>query len=857
MSIKSYDASLIAVAVALALAAPALRAQSAPGGDNQGTPDSRAPSADAEQAATQEVIVTGTRQTGLEAAESPAPIQIVSVQELKDTGQATLVNALAQLVPSLVAQTGGTDMTNNTLQARLRGLSPNDVLILVNGKRRHTTANLAVISGPYQGGAGADLNFIPIDAIDHIEVLTEGAAAQYGSDAIAGVINIILKRGSSGGSADATYGQYFDGGGDTSQVGANVGFEPLSNSFFNVTAEDYNHGHSFRANVDPRVTDPHNIDPADGGTYPLTNMPYAPGYPYLALGGGDAEVHEKQVSYNSGFRLADGVQFYSFGTYGYKEAESFEGFRLPNVAYYENPTTGVYTYPYPYGFDPLEQAKETDYQLNGGFTGIVDDWTWDLGTGWGEDQFGAYTIDSINAQLYKNTGASPTNFYDGTFVAGQWTTTLDVARDFDVGLAGPLNIAWGGEYRREEYKILASNEPASYILGGGQSFPGFSPSNATNASRKSYAGYLDFAANPLSGVRLDVAGRYEHYSDFGDAKVGKVTARWDVVPAFAIRGTLSSGFRAPTLAEEHYTALNVGPTSAAAQLAPDGAAGALLGLGTGLKPERSTNLSLGLVFRPLDNLSATLDAYQILLTNRIVGSASFYGSINGTPYPGAGSVIAAIDASGLAIDPVVLATGTLSAVTFMNGIDTRTRGVDLTLQSPNDYPIGHIDWSIAGTYNYTALTREIATPAQLGSQAVFSPTILSNLTTASPRLVVNLGAHWTVSSFYVDLHEIIYGHSDQWSNDGGNNPQKIPIYYDNEIATIPITNLELGMHLNKRLTLAIGAQNLFDRYPNQINPAILAAYDAYYQSGGQGKYDTFSPFGFDGGFYYARTVFTF
>lgn len=846
MSTISSKAPLVAAAVAAtAIVSPPSRADT-----------SAADTAAGDEQAPQEVIVTGTRQKGMEAAESPTPIQIIGAGELKATGQPNLINALAQLVPSFVAQASGGDMSNQTLQARLRGVSPNDVLVLVDGKRRHTTANLAVLSGPYQGGAGADLNFIPVDAIDHVEVLTEGAAAQYGSDAIVGVINIILKRNASGGEANGTYGGYFDGGGSTTQVGANAGFQPLPQSFFNVTAQVYNHGGSFRANIDPRVTDPHYIDPAQGGTYPLTNMPLAPGYPYLARGGADAEAHRKVASYNAGFRLFDGVQFYSSASYGWKEAQSYEGFRLPNVASYVDPTTHVTTYPYPYGFDPQEQSKETDYQLNAGFTGALDEWTWDLGYGYGEDQFRTYTIHSINAQLYKLTGTSPTDFYDGEFVSAQATTTLDISRDFNVGLAGPLNVAFGGEYRRDTYKIL-TGDPVSYIDGGAQSFPGFPASAVTDAARKSYAGYLDLAVKPFSTLRVDIAGRYEHYSDFGSTKVGKLTARWDVVPELAIRGTVSTGFRAPTLAEEYYTAVNVAPTSAAAQLAPDGAAAALLGLGKGLRPEKSTNGSLGLVFQPAAGLTATLDAYQITLTNRIVGSASFYGQINGTPYPGAGQVSAAIVASGLSIDPAVLASGTLSAVVFTNGIDTRTRGADFTLNSATDLGIGHFDWSIAGTYNYTTLTGQIGSPAALGGQTVFSPTTLSNLTSASPRLVANLGARWSVSAFYVDLHEILYGRSSQSTNDGGNNPSKKPIYYTSTIATTPITNLELGLHANKALTLAIGATNLLNRYPNQINPAILQAYRTYYQSGGQAKYDTFAPFGFDGGFYYARATFEF
>ena len=204
-----------------------------------------------------EVIVTGTRQAGVTAASSAAPIQIISAQSLqKVAGKPDLITALATIVPSLTAQSFGGDQSNQTLQVKLRGLSPNDVLVLINGKRRHTTANLAVLSGAFQGGAAADLNFIPVEAIDHIEVLTEGAAAQYGSDAIAGVINIILKKDSSGGDLAASYGAYDDGGGSTEDITGNVGFEPFDSSYLNLTAEVRNHGHSNRGAVDPRVANP-------------------------------------------------------------------------------------------------------------------------------------------------------------------------------------------------------------------------------------------------------------------------------------------------------------------------------------------------------------------------------------------------------------------------------------------------------------------------------------------------------------------------------------------------------------------------------------------------------------------------
>jgi iron complex outermembrane recepter protein len=804
------------------------------------------------------IIVTGTREKNLEAWESAAPIQIVSSMELLSTGRPDLSGALAQLVPSFVAQGFGPDMSNLTLQARLRGLSPNDTLILVNGKRRHTTANLAVDTGsPYTGGASADLNFIPMSAVDHIEVLTEGAAAQYGPDAIAGVINIILKRNSEGGAVDGTYGGYFDGGGTTSNVQGEAGFQPVPNSFVNLTVQVYNHGHSNRGNIDPRVVDPTLTDAADGGTYPNTNIPLAPGYPYLNMFQGDAEVHSKLVAYNADFSLFDDMHFYSFGTYGYKDAKSYENYRLPSTVSYTDPATKVTTYPYPYGFNPLEEGKEDDFQVNAGFKGAIAGWTWDLGTGYGEDHFEMYTINSANVSLYAETGASPTDFYDGKFISTQWTTTLDIDRDFTVGLAGPLNVAFGAEYRRETFQIGASTDPASYIDGGAQSFPGFAPLNAVEASRKSYAGYADLAAKVIPGLRLDAAGRFEHYSDFGSATVGKLSARWDITPLFALRGTVSSGFRAPTLTEEHYTAVNVGPTTAFGQLAPDGPGSAMLGIGNGLQPERSTSFSLGVVLRPLENLSAAIDAYQITLTNRIVGSGTIYGTVRGVPYNGAVNVNLALAQSGLSIDPQVLANGDTGINIFANGIDTRTRGVELTLVSPNDYRFGHIDWSVLGSFNHSVVTREIVPPPGLGGQALFDATAIADVTTATPRFVLNLGAHWTVSAFYLDLHEIIYGSSSDYENDRADNAAGVPMYYKTTIATIPLTNLEIGLHVVKGLTVAAGANNLFNRYPNQLNPALTAAYYAYEDNAGVVKYPTFSPLGIDGGFYYVRAGYRF
>lgn len=800
-----------------------------------------------------EVIVTGTRQSGVKASDSPAPIQILGAETLERvSGKPDLIATLAQIVPSLTAQAFGGDQANQTLQAKLRGLSPNDVLVLVDGKRRHTTANLAVLGGPYQGGAGVDLNFIPVDAIDHIEVLTEGAAAQYGSDAIAGVINIILKKNSSGGDLGASYGAYYDGGGGTGDVAGNIGFEPLEGSYLNFTAEVRNHGSSNRGAIDPRVVAP--------TSYPNTNELSAPGYPYLNQIEGDAEYHLKIATFNSGFKLGGDTEAYAFGSYGRKDANSFENYRLPSKVSYTDPVTGAVSYPFPFGFSPREATQETDYQINAGVKGVLAGWHWDIGSGYGYDSIGIYTLNSSNASLFALNDASPTDFYDGLFKATQWTSSIDVNRDFDVGFAGPLNVAFGGEYRRDSYEIGAGN-PSSYFGGGAQSYPGFNPPDAGSHSRTNHAAYIDLAAKPIEGLRVDVAGRYEDYSDFGSKTVGKLTARYDFTPTFALRGTVSTGFRAPTLAEEYYTTTNVSPTSAVVQLAPNSLGAKDLGLGAGLSPETSTNYSFGFVARPAPNLTATLDLYQISISNRIVASGTINAAVNGVVV--APAVTQAIIDNGNSLDPDVVKNGQTAVALFTNGVNTKTRGADFVLDDVEDYGWAKVDWSIGATYNDTTASNIRSGSTELAGQPLFDQAAISDLTSASPKYVVNLGSLWTFDRVSVDLRESIYGKSSEYVNDGGATAAVVPadagktIYYNDTIGVTPITSLDVSYQALKQLRVSAGAVNLFNRYPNKINSALEYYYEKAQFNSAVGQYPSFSPFGIDGGFYYIRANYSF
>lgn len=832
-----------------------------------------------------EVIVTGTRESGIRAVDSAAPIQIISAAALKTAGAADLMSALVTLVPSLQMLAFGYDMAAQTLQARLRGVSPNDVLVLVNGKRRHTTANLAVDLGtPFQGGAGVDLNFIPLDAIDRVEVLTEGAAAQYGSDAIAGVINIILKKNSSGGSLTGTYGQYGnDGGGKTEDVSGNVGLEPGTDSYFNITGDFRDHGPSNSGTIDPRLL-PANLA-AEG--YPDTNAANVPGYPNLNRIFGDAAVQQKILSLNAGWVFNSGTELYFVASYGHKYAASYENYRMPSAAAYTDRATGVTTYSQPNGFSPQEADDEDDYQFNGGIKGVFGGWDWDLGTGFGGDHDSLYTLNTLNTGYYGLTGNAAagmlSNIYDGFLQATQWTSTVDLRRNFDLGFASPLNVAFGVEHRRDTYSIGAG-PPISYIDGGGSSYPGFTPLDALSHARTNDAGYIDFSTKPLGALRIDAALRFEHYSDFGSATVGKLTARYDFSPEFALRANVSNGFRAPTLAEEYYSSTNVGVAAAYVQLPPDSPAGKLLGLGNGLQPEKSVDFSTGLVWRPTEHMNTTLDVYQISITNRIVGSGDLAGQINGVPtaaYAGVGAAIASYAHGSDVIDPAILGTcppgpspriicGSYGINVFANGIDTRTRGADLVFNFPYDYRFGEIDWSINAAYNSTVITKYAATPALLAGATLYDAEAYSALQTTNPKYVINLGGLFTLDRLSVNLVEKVYGPSSEYQTDDGDNGPGTPYtvcsygrcngnfsYYQDKIGVTLTTNLDGGYRFTKALKLSIGAQNLFNKFPNKLNSNVLARENTAVDNSAVEQYPAFSPFGINGGFYYVKAAYEF
>ncbi len=795
-----------------------------------------------------DVIVTGTRATGITAAESAAPIKVLDEEMLSHVGQPNLNQVLTQLVPSFTAQAFGGDTSNLTLSARLRGLSPNHTLVLINGKRRHGTSNLAVLGGPYQGAATADLDLISPSSIKRIEVLEDGAAAQYGSDAIAGVINIILKDDAEGGDGYATAGEHYKTGGETYAGTLHLATRIGDTGFINVTGFYRFHDFTQVGGLDRRVTDKNGTLLTATSNPSLTAIqrqlyPAMAGFPYVNKINGDAQSRLVNLQYNSAYDFG-GVEVYSFGTYSRRIASAYENVRVPTRV--SRTVAGVTTYFDPdgdtpaNGFSPREKIREQDMAFTGGFRGDASGFHYDLSSTFGQDKNEIYTIDSANASLYADTGFTPTSFYDGFFKSTEFTVNADFTREFEAGMAAPLNLAFGGEYRKNVYQI-GSGDAASIYKEGGQSYPGFRPSDAGVNGRNAQAAYVDVALMPVAGLKVDVAGRYEHYSDFGSRFIYKGTSRYDFSDMVALRGTFSTGFRAPTLAESFYSATNVSPTAAFVQLPANSAAAKLLGF-QNLKPEKSTNISLGTVFRPAPRLTITLDAYQVRIRDRILGTGSLYGSGGARNFP---IVTTAILANGNVLDPTVSQTG---INIFTNGANTRTRGVDLVASYTTDFDrLGTVNWTLSGNYNETKITKLGIAPATLGGIPLFDVGAQANIETASPKVKLIGSAFYTVGKLSATLRGTMYGRSSSLlSPDGGT-------YYRQRVGTAYIQDVELNYKLARALEVSIGANNLFDKRPPTV--ALVPGTTNNTLVNGGNVLDaplTFSPYGINGGYYYGR-----
>ncbi|WP_249674330.1 TonB-dependent receptor plug domain-containing protein [Pseudomonas abieticivorans] len=783
------------------------------------------------------VVVTGNRGQARTVADSPSPIDVISAAQLQATGKVGLKEVLSRLLPSFnlpAINGGGTSWSVRGVT--MRGLSGDQVLVLVNGKRRHNTALINNLARIGTAAVPVNLDLIPVSAIDHIEVLRDGASAQYGSDAIAGVINIILKENDSGGSAETSFGRYGSGDGDTVHQTFNYGLALPNDGFANLSLdskeqEPFDRTGSATGNLYGTAARP------DARDQTVNRHGWNPSY-----GLGREKV--TNTSYNLEMPLNEDLKFYSFSTFSYMETTKVTGNYRPNDIY---SLSGVADTPYPDGIHAQRRNRTTDYQVAAGVKGDAGAWAYDLSSTYGQDHSVLNAANTLNPSLGPT---SPTSFNLATQVFDQWTNNLDFNRNIEIGLPHPLQTSVGFEWRRERYRIepgdYASYTPGDYVIPTGPyagqtplpglaSYNGTSPDDAGSMTRDNVASYLDLGLDLTDKWYVGAAARYEHYDqDIGSTWSGKFSTRYEILPGLALRGTVNNGFRAPSLAQTIYASstftsggvVNGEQVSVPVKVLPvDSVEAQALGAEK-LKPEKSLNYSAGFTFEPSPNYRLTTDFYQISIRDRIVPTSLLGG-------PAVSQILAA---NGL--------SPSLYAQYYTNAVDTRTRGVDVVNEWRQDLArYGQVRWSAAWNWNQTKIEKLQATPAKLASLGanyqLFDRRLQKDLTVATPSTKLILGNSWDIAAFKVNTTLTRFGSYVE----ADNNPIN-----DRKFGAKWITDLDVAYALSKSLTVALGANNLFNVYPDKNGIKDWA---------GGYEYGSFSPFGLGGAYYYTRLAYNF
>ncbi|MET0548123.1 MAG: TonB-dependent receptor [Xanthomonas sp.] len=804
----------LSLAIALALAAPVFAQDATP---------ATATNLDT-------VIVTGTRASGRTVLESTAPVDVLSAEDIRRAGvvNGELGSALQALLPSFnfprQSNSGGAD---HVRAAQLRGLSPDQVLVLINGKRRHTSALVNTDSKIGKGTTPVDFNAIPISAIKRIEVLRDGAGAQYGSDAVAGVINVILDDDPDSGALEASYGANHtdvkpihrtltDGqtGYASGKVGTRLGED---GGFFKVGLELKNHEATNRAGFDqiPSFEEqtPANLALAGKRNYAL----------------GDGASKDLNAWINGKLPFGQGSEVYAFGTYNQRDTQGANYFRYPDGA-------ANWTQVYPQGYRPVSLGENRDLQAVVGARGQWGEWAYDASLDYGRNDFTYRLKHSLNASLGPG---SPTRFKTGDYAFAQGVANLDLSRSFDA--AGATHtLGTGVELRREHYRTRPG-DPASYAAGpytdrptGAQAGGGLTPQDAADLSRNVASLYASLSSQFGDKLSTDLAARYEHYQDFGGELTGKLAARYEFVPAFALRGAISNNFRAPSLSQIGYEASSTGYNAngqllQGRLLSVDNPIAQALGART-LQPEKSRNYSLGFTSRVGSHFDLSLDLFQIDIDKRIALSESIDGD-----------ALTDFVAQRFGI------TGLQSASFFVNAADTRTRGAELVSNWRQALGAGQLQ--LTGTWSYakTELENVVATPAQLlalnPDYVLFGVEERNTLTDAAPRTRAQLAANWSDARWSLQTRVTRYGSATRVFDFGGGFAPEQTYSAKWQL------DAEVEYHLTPQWSVAVGGQNLTDAYADRSKPDI-----AYF---GNLPYDVLSPIGSNGAYYYGRVRYTF
>ena len=745
-----------------------------------------------------QVTVVGSRNMNRSSTDTPAPVDVINIQEVTTKQGQLDVNQLLQFAaPSFNSnRQTGSDGADHVDPASLRGLGPDQTLVLINGKRRHQSALVNLFGSRGRGNTGTDLNAIPAAAIERIEILRDGAAAQYGSDAIAGVINIVLKETVNQLTANVNAGMYkaryrfddknFDG--QNYNVNLNYGLKIAKTGFVNVTA-DYNfRDHTNRANTSP-------LDEISRRQY------------------GDPQMKNAAIYYNAKIPVGKNFQVYSFGGHNTRTGDAYAWTRFAD---------DVKNVPsiYPNGFDPIIASKITDNAATVGVRGVWKQWDIDLSNTYGFNKFDFSVKNSLNTSL----GAqSPTSFEAGGFQLGQNVTNLNFTRFYKSVLSG-LNVAFGGEYRTERYKIFAGEE-ASYttydqnFAGGSQGFPGFSPADITNHSRSNFGAYLDVEADLTKKLLVDAAVRFENYSDFGSTLNGKLGARYKITDDIAVRGSVSTGFRAPSLAQKYFnsTFTNFVNGQAVQVLLANNSSAVTKALGIPeLKQETSQNASLGITVTPKGSaLSVTVDGYYVKVKDRVVLTGQFSDEDE-------------------AIGPLLKSLNVGQAQFFTNALSyTTTKGIDVIVAHSTGLGKGRFSTTLAANFNWMKLGPINTSPALAGKEdTYFNQRERSFVLASAPPSKINLTFDYTISKLSLMVRFVRFGEIKltNW-NYGSINEETNQEYTQAEYTDIYKPKIQTDVTVNykfsKNISLSVGGSNILNAYPNMSKPYLTESGGAW------------------------------
>jgi iron complex outermembrane recepter protein len=884
----------------------------------------------AEEGEQKVLIVTGTRRTDRTVADSSVPIDVISGTQLASTGLTETNKILNSLVPSFnFPQPSIADGTDVIRPASLRGLAPDQTLVLVNGKRRHVSSLINVNGTVGRGSAAVDLNLIPALAIERVEVLRDGASSQYGSDAIAGVINIKIKSASSGGRASISYGKYvttLDGtpnvtglqtdssgqpilnpadtryflantdgerkarDGEYKTAAVNIGV-PIGAGFVNVTGEYRDRDATNRAGYDlrPNYVRPTALFDTREVSFNRLNFQF-----------GDAKTEDYNVFVNAGLPIGESFDLYAFGSYGHRDGLSAANYRSASAAANRDfstitpsttPSASNFTGLTPDGFLPMIDSKLGDWSAFVGVKGEISGWNTDLSLGYGNNSFDYTVRDSLNTSFGP---ASQSTFDAGGLKFGQLTANLDVSKEFELGLASPISLAFGAEYRKENFEIRAGDTqsyaigpffqasvvttaadctarggvftsatntcsfPGRAALAGAQGFPGFPVSAVTDESRNSYAAYGEIDGDLFKGFTATLAGRYERFSDFGSTFNGKLALRYEPTEGMAIRGSISNGFRAPSLHQQYFTTTStnfVAGLPVEISTVPVNSPVALTLGARPLKPEKSTNISVGATFSPISRFNFTVDYYNIKLEDRIVLTENLGAAGTGSP-----AIQAAVKT--ILDDKGFQSVG--AARFFINGLETRTQGIDAVATWRPDTG-GFGNWTLTAAYNLndTKISKRLNALGPLASipgLVLFGRVEGIRFTDGQPNEKLVLSAEGKFGGLGITARSTRFG---SVVAPGAAAPlvdaTSLTLLGPDDVKLSPkwISDLEVRYNFLERFELAIGANNLLDVYPDRVPQGARPTGGTYPINAGYLPYTGFSPFGFNGRFLYARASVTF